>query len=72
MRRRSDHFYFSDIWDHVVCRTSNYRDPLQFKRLVKSIVIDERFIVQEKKCRKLQPTLSVIQVHSITPDKCLF
>ena len=25
-----------------------------------------------KNCRKLQPTLSVIQVHSITRDKCLF
>ena len=70
--RRKRLLLFLDIWDHVVCRTSNYRDPLQFKRLVKSIVIDERFIVQEKKCRKLQPTLSLIQMHLITHNKCLF
>ena len=70
--RRKRLLLFLDFWDHVVCRSSNNRDPLQFKRLVKSIVIDERFIVQEKNCRKLQPTLSVIQVHSITRDKCLF
>ena len=41
-------FIFLGIWDRVVCRTSNDRDPLQFKRLVKSIVVDERFIFQEK------------------------
>ena len=51
--RRKRLLLFLDFWDHVVCRSSNNRDPLQFKRLVKSIVIDERFIVQGKKMQKI-------------------